>query len=67
MSFCPIGESQKTAWRVVMYLRRRYSEWTADRTAGDPYPIPYLRWTDLNDRDAMYLICDLHPGMPKEG
>lgn len=65
MTFVPIGPGQARCWRVVRYLRRSYTEWTADLTNGRP-GIPYLRWRSYDDRDAMYLLCDLWK-MPKEG
>lgn len=63
MTFVPVGRAQAQTYRIASYLRRTYTEWTADLTAKPR--IPYLRWINLDDRDAYYLLCDLH-SLPKE-
>ena len=57
MTFTPIGPGQSQAYRIASYLRRTYTEWTAD--LREIPRIPYLRWTDDSARASYQMLCSM--------
>ena len=60
MTFTPIGPEQTKAYRIASYLRRTFTEWTAEPLKpGQLYREPFLRWNDDGARDGYRLICSI--------